>query len=172
MRRHHKRSKFRRNRTSILDPRSPKLYLGAEGGPSETTGIPREPKGSQNENKEGALGAKGAPKGPTSIPREPKRGQGHPKESKSSLLPFKGQQQSTKLYTLNKIYSNSRSTALQRPSRIMYDMWCMSTTLCLPLPLSLFIFTYIYIHKQYIHNHLCMLYIPLYIHICMYISRA
>ena len=59
MRRHRKRSKYLRKRTSILTQSHPKLHLRAEGVSKGPTGIPGEPKGAQSDAKESPLGARG-----------------------------------------------------------------------------------------------------------------
>ena len=95
--------------------------LGAQGAQKGLSGIQREPKGSQSDPKESPLGAQGAPTGPTGIPREakggPKWSQGNQNESQRRP---KESNKSQNYIHINKIYANSRSTAIQRPASNKY----------------------------------------------------
>ena len=93
-------------------PSHPKLHLGAQGAPNG----PTESQGSQRKTKVTARRAPWEPKAPQRLSkRSPKSPQGEQNEFRRRSNEFN---KSQNYIHINKIYANSRSTAIQRPTSI------------------------------------------------------
>ena len=99
--------------TTILPQSHPRLHLKTQG--EANGGVPREPKGGESDAKESPLGGLGSTK---RLKGSQKQSQRRPKESKMSTKDTQRKPTNQKtIYTLTK-YADSRSTAIQRRTRI------------------------------------------------------